>query len=82
MKSITIRNVPDEVHRRLRIRAARNGRSLEAELRTLLGAVVRVNAESQTTARRAPAAGEIMLTKRDYAIDAAEARQKVRRILE
>ena len=33
MSSITVRNVPDEVHRALRVRAARHGRSTEAEIR-------------------------------------------------
>lgn len=36
MPSITIRNVPDEVHRAIRIRAARHGRSTEAEIRDIL----------------------------------------------
>ncbi|MFN0025177.1 MAG: FitA-like ribbon-helix-helix domain-containing protein [Parvularculaceae bacterium] len=36
MPSVTVRHVPEEVHRRLRIRAARNGRSMEAELRQVL----------------------------------------------
>lgn len=36
MPSITIRNVPDEVHRALRVRAAMHGRSAEAEIRDIL----------------------------------------------
>lgn len=36
MRSITIRNVPDEVHRALRVRAAQYGRSAEAEIRDIL----------------------------------------------
>ena len=36
MTSITVRNVPDEVHRALRVRAARHGRSTEAEIRDIL----------------------------------------------
>lgn len=36
MPSITIRNVPDEVHRAIRVRAAMHGRSAEAELRDIL----------------------------------------------
>jgi antitoxin FitA len=36
MASITIRNVPDEVHRALRVRAANHGRSAEAEIRDIL----------------------------------------------
>ena len=31
MSSVTVRNLPDEVHRALRIHAARHGRSTEAE---------------------------------------------------
>jgi plasmid stability protein len=36
MPSITIRNVPEEVHRALRVRAALHGRSAEAEIRDIL----------------------------------------------
>src|SRR5690348_8266336 len=36
MASITIRNLDDEVKRRLRRQAAENGRSLEAEVREIL----------------------------------------------
>ena len=37
MASITIRNLDDNVKKRLRKRAAENGRSLEAEVREILG---------------------------------------------
>ena len=36
MSSITIRNLPDETHRALRVRAAMAGRSTEAEVRAIL----------------------------------------------
>jgi len=36
MATITIRNLPDEVRERLRIRAAQHGRSMEAEARAIL----------------------------------------------
>ncbi len=36
MPSITIRNVPEEVHRAIRVRAATHGRSTEAEIRDIL----------------------------------------------
>ena len=36
MASITVRNIPDEIHRALRIRAAQHGRSTEAEIRIIL----------------------------------------------
>lgn len=36
MAALTIRNLPDEVRDRLRQRAARAGRSMEAEIRAIL----------------------------------------------
>lgn len=40
MASITVRNLDDDVRDRLRIRAARNGRSMEAEVRRILRVAV------------------------------------------
>ncbi|HAO32236.1 MAG TPA: Arc family DNA-binding protein [Candidatus Competibacter sp.] len=36
MAILTVRNVPDEIHRALRVRAAQHGRSTEAEVREIL----------------------------------------------
>lgn len=36
MATLTVRNLPDDVHRALRVRAARHGRSTEAEIRDIL----------------------------------------------
>lgn len=36
MAMMTVRNLPDEVHRALRVRAAMHGRSAEAEVRAIL----------------------------------------------
>jgi plasmid stability protein len=41
MAALNIRNLPDEVHRELRLRAARHNRSMEAEARAILGEVCR-----------------------------------------
>lgn len=41
MAILTVRNVPDDVHRALRVRAAQHGRSTEAEVREILAAVVK-----------------------------------------
>jgi plasmid stability protein len=41
MAVLTIRNLPDETHRALRIRAAEHGRSTEAEVRAILNEAVR-----------------------------------------
>ncbi len=40
MATLTIRNLPRDVHARLRVRAARSGRSMEAEVRALLAEAV------------------------------------------
>jgi len=39
MASITIRNLSDETHRALRVRAAYHGRSTEAEVRSILESI-------------------------------------------
>ena len=36
MATVTVRNLPDAVHRALRVRAALHGRSTEAEIRSIL----------------------------------------------
>lgn len=41
MAAVTIRNLPDAVHRALKLRAAQNARSAEAEMRAILEAAVR-----------------------------------------
>ena len=40
MAMLTVRNLPDDVHRALRVRAAQHGRSTEAEVREILAAAV------------------------------------------
>jgi len=41
MAVLTVRNLPDEVHRALRLRAARHERSTEAEVRAILEEAVK-----------------------------------------
>ena len=41
MAMLTVRNLPEEVHRALRARSARHGRSTEAEVRAILESAVR-----------------------------------------
>jgi len=41
MPAVTIRNLPEETHRALKVRAAHNGHSTEAEIREILEAAVR-----------------------------------------
>ena len=44
MAMLTVRNLPDDVHRALRARAAQHGRSTEAEVREILAAAVKPEA--------------------------------------
>ncbi len=41
MSVVTVRNLPEETHRALKLRAARHGRSTEAEIRAILDEAVR-----------------------------------------
>jgi antitoxin FitA len=41
MPALTIRNIPDEIHRGLKSRAALNGRSTEAEVRDILAEAIK-----------------------------------------
>ncbi len=43
MATLTVRNLDDAVKARLRVRAAENGRSVEAEVRAILEAAARPN---------------------------------------
>ena len=53
MATLTIRNVDPQVHALLRQRAARHGRSMEAEVRALLDETVRRGAVPAGTVARA-----------------------------
>ena len=59
MATLVIRNLSDDLLRRLEIRAARNGRSIEAEARTILEAAVaeprETSAHSRTCRTSVPA---------------------------
>lgn len=41
MPAVTVRNLPEEVHRALKLRAQKHGRSTEAEIQDILEAAVR-----------------------------------------
>ncbi len=47
MATLTIRNVEAGVKERLRVRAARHGRSMEAEVRSILSEVVAADRDQQ-----------------------------------
>lgn len=45
MAVLTVKNLPDDVHRALRVRAAQHGRSTEAEVREILTAAAKPKVE-------------------------------------
>jgi len=49
MPAMTIRNIPDEIHRGLKARAASHGHSTEAEVRAILAAAIQPKAGMGTT---------------------------------
>jgi plasmid stability protein len=54
MATLVIRNLSDDLLGRLEIRAARNGRSIEAEARTILEAAVAEPREPSAHSRTGP----------------------------
>lgn len=65
MAAVTIRNLPDEVHRALKARAARHNRSTEAEMRAILEAAVRPEGRLQLGTAMADASRALGLTNAD-----------------
>lgn len=68
MAVLTIRNVPDEVHRALRMRAAQNRRSTEAEVREILASVVKPEQRVRMGDALSALGRDIGLTNEDLAV--------------
>ena len=68
MAILTVRNVPDDVHRALRVRAARHGRSTEAEVREILAAVVKPSSRVRMGDALAAIGRKAGLTHEDVAV--------------
>lgn len=65
MPSITIRNVPEDVHRALRVRAALQGRSTEAEIRDILEKAAKPEGRVKLGSLLASIGREVGLTNED-----------------
>lgn len=68
MAILTIRNVPDEVHRALRLRAAHHGRSTEAEVRAILESAVKPEQRVKLGSLMAEIGRRAKLTDEDVAV--------------
>jgi plasmid stability protein len=66
MANLTVRNLPDEVHRALRQRAAAHGRSTEAELRVIITEAVQPAERVKLGSQLADIGREIELTDTEF----------------
>ena len=68
MANLSIRNLPDEVHRALRVRAALKGKSTEAEVRAILEDSVKPETRLKLGSLLVEIGREVGLTEEDLAI--------------
>ncbi len=68
MAMLTVRNLPDEVHRALRMQAALHGRSTEAEVREILATAVKPEARVRLGEALAALSRDIGLTNEDFEV--------------
>lgn len=78
MAMLTVRNLPDDVHRALRMRAAQHGRSTEAEVRDILATAVKPETRVRLGDALAALSRTIGLTNEDFANEDFEAFEEVR----
>jgi plasmid stability protein len=67
MSAVTIRNLPEEVHRALKVRAAHHGRSTEAEIRAILASAVKPDTRIRLGDALSALGREAGLTDEDFA---------------
>ncbi len=68
MAMLTVRNLTDDVHRALRVRAAQHGRSTEAEVREILAAAVKPETRVRLGEALAALGRKIGLTNEDVEV--------------
>lgn len=68
MAMLTVRNLSDEVHRALRVRAALHGHSMEAEVREILEAAVAPEGRVKLGSLLADIGKQAKLTDNEFAV--------------
>jgi antitoxin FitA len=68
MAMLTVRNISDEVHRALRVRAARRGHSMEAEVREILESAVSPEGRVKLGSLLADMGRRAKLTDKEFAV--------------
>jgi plasmid stability protein len=66
MAMLTVRNLPDDVHRALRVQAASHGHSTEAEVRAILARAVKPESRVRVGDALAALGRKIGLTNKDF----------------
>ena len=68
MAMLTVRNLPDDIHRALRVRAAQHGHSTEAEVREILAIAVKPETRVRLGEALAALGSKIGLTNEDFEV--------------
>ena len=68
MAMLTVRNLPDDIHRALRVRAAQHGRSTEAEVREILATAVKPESRVRLGDALAALGRKVGLTNKDFEV--------------
>ena len=68
MAMLTVRNLSDEVHRALRVRAAQRGHSMEAEVREILESAVSPEGRVKLGSLLADMGRQARLTDEEFAV--------------
>ena len=68
MAMLTVRNISDEVHRALRVRAARHGHSMESEVRSILESAVSPQGRVKLGSMLAAMGRQAKLTDKEFAV--------------
>ncbi|MER2622691.1 MAG: plasmid stabilization protein [Accumulibacter sp.] len=68
MAMLTVRNLPDDIHRALRVRAAQHGHSTEAEVREILAIAVKPETRVRLGEALAALGCKIGLTNEDFEV--------------
>ena len=68
MAMLTVRNISDEVHRALRVRAAQRGHSMEAEAREILESAVSPEGRVKLGSLLADVGRQARLTDQEFAV--------------
>ncbi len=68
MAMLTVRNLPDDVHRALKLQAVQHGRSTEAEVRDILATAVKPDSRVRLGDALAALSRDIGLTNEDFEV--------------